>query len=82
MSNRIEVGTKCIIREVPGEGLYADLKGTLCAPSEKNTDGGARGTGTQLFDLTGKTGCGIFGNGDSGFRVEPLPDRDGSGLMQ
>lgn len=75
MSDRIPAGTKCVVKSVPaGSTLYADLLGAPCVASEKNTEGGSRGTGTQLFDMTGKTGHGIFGNGDSGFIVEAVKD--------
>ena len=73
MSDRIPAGTKCVIKSIPeGSTLYADLKDALCTPSEKNAEGGSRGTGTQFFDLTGRTGQGVFGNGDSGFVVEAV----------
>lgn len=75
MNDRIPAGTKCIIKSVPADtSIYSDLTGAACVASEKNTEGGSRGTGTQLFDMMGKTGHGIFGNGDSGFIVEAVKD--------
>ena len=75
MSDRIPAGTKCVVKAVPaGSTLYSDLIGAACVASEKNTEGGSRGAGTQFFDLTGRTGQGIFGNGDSGFVVEAIKD--------
>lgn len=68
---RIPAGTKCIIVKTPeGAGIYAGLIGQHCTADEKNTEGGQRGTGTQLFNLVGSGA--IFGNGDSGFKVVPL----------
>lgn len=75
MNDRIPAGTKCIIKSVPADtSIYSDLTGAACVASEKNTEGGSRGTGTQFFDLTGRTGQGIFGNGDSGFLVEAVKE--------
>ena len=70
MSDRIPAGTKCIIKTTPeGSTLYAGLAGQSCTADEKNTEGGSRKTGTQLFNLVGAGA--IFGNGDSGFTVVP-----------
>lgn len=70
MSNRIPVGTKCIVKEVPKDStIYTHLVGQQCSPCEKNSEGGARGKGDQFFNLVGAGG--IFANGDSGFMVVP-----------
>jgi hypothetical protein len=71
-ATHIPAGTKCIVKEVPkGTTIYGDLPGAPCVASEKNSEGGARNGSTQLFDMTGKTGHGVFANGDSGFVVVP-----------
>lgn len=55
---------KCVIKSVPGDGLFAGLvgQGVTASPVE-----GERKTGTQQAKLDG--GGSIYGNGDSGFVV-------------
>lgn len=61
----IAADTKCIIKKVPGEAVYAHL---LNKEVVATSVAGARGTGTQAFKLESQT---VFGNGDSGFEVVP-----------
>ena len=61
----IPADTKCIIKKVPGEGAYAHLRGASVIAGKEQ---GLRGTGTQQFKMDAGT---LYGNGDSGFVVEP-----------
>ena len=58
--------TKCIIKSVSGDGLFAGLvgQGVTASPVE-----GERKTGTQQFKLDGGGYLAIYGNGDSGIVV-------------
>ena len=61
----IKANTKCVIKKVPGESIYASFIGAKCTAAAVE---GQRGTGTQQFKLD--YGGAIYGNGDSGFVVE------------
>ena len=61
----IPADTKCTIKKVPGEGTYAHLLGANAIAGKEQ---GQRNTGTQHFKLDAGA---IYGNGDSGFVVEP-----------
>ena len=61
----IPADTKCVIKKVPGEGTYSHLLGGNAVAGKEE---GQRKTGTQQFKLDSGA---IYGNGDSGFVVEP-----------
>ena len=61
----IPADTKCIIKKVPGEGTFSRLLGANAIAGKEQ---GQRNTGTQQFKLDSGA---IYGNGDSGFVVEP-----------
>ena len=61
----IHADTKCTIKKVPGEGTFSHLLGANAIAGKEE---GQRKTGTQQFKLDSGA---IFGNGDSGFVVEP-----------
>lgn len=62
----IEVGTRCVITQVPDRaGIFGSMLGANVTASGTK---GLRDTGTQQFKLD--TGGVIFGNADSGFVVE------------
>ena len=61
----IPADTKCTIKKVPGEGTFSHLLGANAIAGKEE---GQRKTGTQQFKLDSGA---IYGNGDSGFVVEP-----------
>ena len=61
----IPADTKCTIKKVPGEGTFSRLLGANAIAGKEQ---GQRNTGTQQFKLDSGA---IYGNGDSGFVVEP-----------
>jgi hypothetical protein len=62
----IPATAKCKITSVPDNGgIFSNLLG---ANATATSTEGARGTGTQAFKLD--AGGMIFGNSDSGFKVE------------
>ena len=64
----IYANTKCKIVAVPDNGGI--FSGLLGANATATSVEGARGTGTQAFKLD--AGGMIFGNVDSGFKVEAI----------
>ena len=61
----IPADTKCVIKKVPGESTFSHLLGGNAIAGKEQ---GQRNTGTQQFKLDSGA---IYGNGDSGFVVEP-----------
>ena len=61
----IPADTKCVIKKVPGEGAFSHLLGANALAGKEQ---GKRKTGTQQYKLDSGA---IYGNGDSGFVVEP-----------